>query len=225
MLRDSKESSPSGRSSRENLSKRGCGLCRTAFQVSGRKVVRLGRCIPPQTDPYLRQGTFSLLKKLPEFINVRRTRHIHGHSNDSNRFHERSSVFGKRDIAKVNVQTGGRDLLLEVMGQAISRSYVEHLYGLPEGFQSVNSRRNDSTPIDSLCQNHIHDLFDKRGTRGSRFSGRSGNDWHFESIPGGKFDTSITNIAEHLISCSLMCGFYVMEGIGVSGKHRESVCK
>jgi hypothetical protein len=92
-------------------------------------------------------------------------------------------------------------------------------------FQLVYGRRNNLFPINSLCQDHVDDFFDKRnvGSDGSPSEGR--DDGYFEGVPGGKFDPSVTNIAKDLISCFLMDRFDVINGVGRSGKHRESIRK
>jgi hypothetical protein len=74
-------------------------------------------------------------------------------------------------------------------------------------------------PICYLYEDHVHDFFHEWDVGGGEEPSGSGDDWYFESIPHGKFDTSVTDITKHLISCLLVYGFGMVEGIGVSGKH------
>jgi len=120
---------------------------------------------------------------------------------------------------KVNIQTSGGDLPFEGAGQAIPRPYVEQLYGPLETFQPPKRRGSDFIPIGDLCEDHVYDFFNQRGTGGGGRSGESGDDRDFESSPGREFDTSITDVAKHLISCPIMYGFNMVEGMRVSGKH------
>ena len=168
---------------------------------------------------YQGQGAISVLEELPKCLDVRRTRHIYGHSDDSDRFQGRGHGFRGGDITKANIQASSGELSLETNGQAISRSNVEQFYGPLKGFQPLHSRRSDFVPISDLCQDHVHNFFNKRDTGCGWDSGESGDDRHLESTSDRKFDTSITDIAKHLIFCSFVYRFDVIEGTGVSGKH------
>lgn len=69
-------------------------------------IVTLGRDLG--SDPYLRQGALSIMKKLPESFDIRCTGHVHSHSNDSNRFHDRRDMFGDGDHVPVGRGNGKR---------------------------------------------------------------------------------------------------------------------
>ena len=170
-------------------------------------------------DSYLGQGAITVTENFPKSIGVWCTRHIHGHSNNSDRFRDGRHGFRDGNITKANIQTSGGDLPLKTVGQAIPRSHVEQLYGYLKAFQPLESRRSDFVPIGDLCEDHIYDFFNKWDTGSGGGPGESGDDRYFESGPSRKFDASITNVAKHLISCPTMDGFGVVEGMGVGGKH------
>lgn len=109
---------------------------------------------------------------------------------------------------------------LEIVGQAIPGPHVEEFYRSLKVFEPFNGRRSNFIPISDLCKDHIHDFFNKWDIYGRGGSGERGNNWHFERILRGKLDTSVADIAKHLISCCLVCGFDVIEGIDVGGKHK-----
>jgi len=168
---------------------------------------------------YLGQGTITVIEKFPKSVGVWCTGHIHGHSNNSDRFQDGRGGFRGGDIVKANIQTSGGDLPFETIGQAVPRPHVEQLYGPLKAFQPFKSRRGDFIPVGDLCEDHIYNFFNKWDTGGGGGPGESGDDRYFESSPRRKFDTSITDVAKNLISCPIMYVFDVVEGIGVSRRH------
>lgn len=205
------------------MESRYAGMDAVSKRISG---IYKGRLVKLRThkhgaNSYRGQGATSIMNELPKTVDIRRTRHIDGHSNDGDRFQDGRRGFGGGDIAKANIQTSGGYLSLEVFGQTISRSYVEQLYGSSKAFQPLDSRRGNFLPISDLRKEHIQDFFDKWDTGGGRGSGESGDDWHFESAPRRKLDISVTYIGDHLISCPFVYRPDVIEGIDVRGKHRK----